>query len=590
MQKQTIQTKTCRHCNSNFEVTDKDLEFYSKVSPIFDWKKYEIPAPKLCPDCRQQRRLSFRNERNLYRRKCEAIGKSIISVHSPNKDYKVYDYDFWWSDQWDPISYWKDFDFNKNFFEQFNNLFKSVPLSSKIWTNNERSEFTHLSSYNKDCYLLFNWSYNENVMYSYRVQRNSHGLDLCSTADTELCYENIDSKWNFKSFYIINSRDCRDSLFLRNCLNCEECILSYNLVWKKYYILNKQYSEDEYKLKKEEIFQDLNKYKNIYIDNIVSWKILVKQLEIENSENCVWNYIEDSSNCNQCFDVKRSEDCKFCYNAFELKDSMDVCFFGFSSELIYNSTNIWLKSHKVLFSCYLYNCQNVLYSYDCHNSSNLFWCIWLRDKQYCIFNKQYSKDEYDRKVIQIIESMKNTWEWGELFPSYISPFGYNETIAQRYFPLPHPWTPSPKETIWKTFFTFSPPSTLKEEGARGWGQFNWSNYESPSPNVEKIIPASKLPENIKEIPDDILNWAIKCELTEKSFRIIKQEIEFYRKYNLPIPRKHPDQRHSERMELRTSRKLFDRKCEKCWLDIKTAYSLDRPEIVYCEKCYNDEVY
>jgi hypothetical protein len=91
--------------------------------------------------------------------------------------------------------------------------------------------------------------------------------------------------------------------------------------------------------------------------------------------------------------------------------------------------------------------------------------------------------------------------------------------------------------------------------------FKWSDYEPPFPKVDKIIPASKLPDNISDIPDDILNWAIECEVTKKPFRIIKQELEFYRKYNLPIPRRHPDQRHLDRMKLRNPRKLFTRVCD-----------------------------
>jgi len=98
--------KKCKKCTQNFEITNQDLEFYKKISPKFDWKVYEISAPTLCPDCRQQRRLSFRNERNLYRRKCDATGKSIISIYSPDKEYKVYNSDFWWSDKWDAMDYW----------------------------------------------------------------------------------------------------------------------------------------------------------------------------------------------------------------------------------------------------------------------------------------------------------------------------------------------------------------------------------------------------------------------------------------------------------------------------------------------------
>jgi hypothetical protein len=79
-----VQIKTCLHCQSLFDITDKDMEFYDKISPTFAGEKFQIPTPTLCPDCRQQRRLSFRNERNLYKRKCDASGKDIISIYAPD--------------------------------------------------------------------------------------------------------------------------------------------------------------------------------------------------------------------------------------------------------------------------------------------------------------------------------------------------------------------------------------------------------------------------------------------------------------------------------------------------------------------------
>jgi hypothetical protein len=145
----------------------------------------------------------------------------------------------------------------------------------------------------------------------------------------------------------------------------------------------------------------------------------------------------------------------------------------------------------------------------------------------------------------------------------MSPFGYNETVANEYYPLG------------------------KSEALSS--KFNWSDYEAPFPHVEKIIPAEKLPDSIESIPDDILNWAIECEVSKKPFRIIKQELEFYRKHNLPIPRRHPDVRHADRMKMRNPRKLFERKCDKCKKDMITTYAPERPETVYCEECYNQKV-
>lgn len=156
--------------------------------------------------------------------------------------------------------------------------------------------------------------------------------------------------------------------------------------------------------------------------------------------------------------------------------------------------------------------------------------------------------------------MMKTGEWGEFFPASISPFGYNETVASEYFPL------------------------TKQEVVEG-SIFNWSDYEAPFPRVEKIIKASMLPDDISKIPDDILNWAIECEATGKPFRIIPQELEFYRKHHISIPHRHPDQRHLDRMSLRNPRKLFERQCDCCQKDIITTYSPVRSETVYCEECY-----
>jgi hypothetical protein len=106
----------------------------------------------------------------------------------------------------------------------------------------------------------------------------------------------------------------------------------------------------------------------------------------------------------------------------------------------------------------------------------------------------------------------------------------------------------------------------------------------------RVIAAKDLPDNINDVTDDILKRAVECEITKKPFRIIKQELEFYRKQNLPVPRRHHDRRHKDRMALRNPLKLWSRKCAKCGADIRTSYSPGRPEIVYCENCYLKEVY
>src|SRR5438105_1037595 len=108
--------QTCKHCQLAFEVTPDDLAHLDKVSPVIAGKKYAIPPPTLCPDCRQQRRLAWRNERKLYHRTCDLTGKDIVSCYSPDKPHTVFEPDAWNSDKWDPLEYGRDVDFNRSFF------------------------------------------------------------------------------------------------------------------------------------------------------------------------------------------------------------------------------------------------------------------------------------------------------------------------------------------------------------------------------------------------------------------------------------------------------------------------------------------
>jgi len=220
------------------------------------------------------------------------------------------------------------------------------------------------------------------------------------------------------------------------------------------------------------------------------------------------------------------------------------------------------------------------------NSEHCFWCVDLQNAKYCILNKQYTKEQYEVLVPKVIEHMKTTWEWWEFFPIELSPFAYNETVAQEYFPMT-------KEECLNTYskWLFNDNVSVETRSIaslhKGW---KWKDQEDQIPNVEKIIPAGKLPNNISDIPDDILNWAISCELSERPFKIIPQELKFYREHDIPIPHLHPDERHKSRMKLRNPRRLYDRKCKKCEKDIKTTYAPGREEMVYCEECYLHTVY
>ena len=230
---------------------------------------------------------------------------------------------------------------------------------------------------------------------------------------------------------------------------------------------------------------------------------------------------------------------------------MDVSTAGRDAEMIYECINTGISVYNNLCSMVCWSSHHIFYSDNCFNSDNLFWCVGLRNKSYCIFNKQYTKEEYEILVTKIITHMIETKERWEFFHPSLSPFGYNETVAQEYYNTSSPSLLLSEKGDHKE----ESPSLLGEGfGVRFDDLSNFwyhrSDYQAPTPVADKIINGQNLPATIDEVSDDILKTAIRCEITGKLFRIIPQELAFYRKHHLPLPRRHPDQRHLDRLTLR----------------------------------------
>ena len=553
--------KVCKNCNCEFEIIDEDLAFYEKVSPIFNGVKYNIPAPDICYPCRQQKRLSFRNERCLYNGTCDCCGKNIISIFSPEFSSVVYCADCWWSDKWNALDYRKDFDFNRPFFGQFKEFKEKIPQMATRVASLDNSPYVNQCWHCKNTYLCFNVGFAEDSLYSEASYHSKNIVDCSFTRKSEFSYFLLDSSSCNNSQFLQDCRNCYDAFFSYDCSGCNNVAFCYNLRNQKNCIFNKQVTEKEFKEFKKQHFsgsyKQMSENKNIFIEKLLN-KAIRKNNHNINVENCCGDYLLNSKNCSQCYDCDESEDLKYCtYVDEKLKDSMDIDNASFG-ELSYNGSMI--AGTRSLFNIMDLHSSDCLYSELPMSSMHLFGCMALKNKQYCILNKQYTKEEYEELVPKIIDHMKKTGEWGEFFPISLSPFSYNESVVNEYYPL------SKEEVLNKGY-------RWKEKDVKEYAAQNY------------IIQ-----DNIKDVLEDICNEVLSCEVTGKNYKIIKQELEFYRKMNLPIPRRCSDQRHIDRMALRNPRKLWDRNCMNCNVDIKTTYSPERKEIVYCENCYNDYVY
>lgn len=545
--------KQCKNCAKDFSITDKDLEFY---------KKMEVPEPTFCPSCRQQRKLLQVNQIYLFKRKCDATGKDIISNFPQDSTYKIYDQAYWFSDSCEGADYGKDFDFTRPFFEQYAELSKEVPRPALFndFLKDENSAYTNYAGKNKNCYLIFDSDEDWDCMYSYGMNSSKNSLDCYRVVRLERCYEAIDSTNCYNCSFISNCENCWDSYFLNNCIGCKNCIFCSNLKNKQYYIENKKVTAEEY----QKIKQNFGSYEFLKnkIKEFSQYKLKFPQKFMRGfrNENCSGNYLMNCKNATHCFDSMNIWDGKYCSQVFIYsRNCMDNEECG-ECELIYESNNLAYNGYNIRFSqqC-MSQINNLTYCDYCFRCSDLFGCIGLKRKKYCILNKQYSKEEYFTLRDKIIAYMTKTKEWGEYFPPSLSLHPYNLSTAMSFYPL------------------------TKEQALKKGYKWRDEDKKEYQPQIYEI------PDNIKDISDSIKNEILACEECGKNYKIIESELKFYRKQNLPIPKKCFHCRHKARIALRNPRTLYKRTCQKCNMEIETTYSPERKEIVYCEKCYLESI-
>jgi hypothetical protein len=557
--------KTCKQCGNGFEISEADLVFYARLSPTIGSKTFAIPTPTLCPRCRAQRRLSWRNERKLYHRKCDLTGKQIISIFSDDKPITVYDQKAWWSDKWDALSYGLDFDFNRSFFEQFDALLKRVPQMNVIGENNENSDYCNLTANCKNCYLVFESSNNEDCLYGYWQQKSKDCCDVSFSHECERCYELDNCYGCYDLRFSRNCTNCFSSSFLLDCIGCKNCLFCVNLRQKEYCIFNKQVTKEEYEKKLKEIRSGSYAAVEAAQKEFEAFCLsqVHRHMQAVQAEDCTGDYIQESQHCYECFHAHLAEDCAYAEHVWRnSKNNMDVSTVGRDAELIYESINTGIGAFHDLFCNQCWSgTSELLYCSNCFSSKNCLGCIGLVKKQYCIFNKQYSKEDYEILAAKIIEHMRDLGEWGEFFPATFSPFGYNETVAQEQFPL------SEQEAV-----------KLK---------LKWHEEDE---NNQYLGKSAELTDSIAEVDEAITKEILRCTQSGKLFKIIPQELAFYKSMNLPLPRLCPEERHRHRMSKRNPNRLWTRNCSSCGLSIQTTYSPERTEKVLCEACYLKTVY
>ena len=571
------ETKQCQNCKTDFIIESDGFGFYEKL---------KVPPPTFCPECRRQRRNAWRNTFTLYSRKCESCGKSVISLYAPDSDITIYCNKCWWSDKWDPKSYGSDYDFKRPFFTQYRELIRRVPHMSVVNDDGIASlncEYTHDWWFSKNCYMCFSGWYVENVLYSFFILAGKDIMDCMNLkSKNEFLYDCVRSATSYRLKYSQHSKDCIESSFLANCMACTDSFMCYGLRGKKYHFQNKEYSKEEYEKILEsyrlDTFSGVEKAKKEFNDFIKKFPQRYA-MNFHNGPNVTGEEISYSKNLKNCFVVKKSENCRYCEFISGDKECVDIVMTG-ETEMSYESVVVD-HSQMNRFSIFSVKCQDIEYTQHCHNCKYVFGCVGLKNAKYCIFNKQYTKEEYEELVPKIKEQMNtmpykdkvgNVYRYGEFYPVELSPFGYNETLAM--------------EDV-----------ELSKEEAEGRG-YKWQDNIQRTVGKETLKPAD-IPESIHDIQDSILEEVLACIDCKRNYKIVPNELIFYRKMGIPVARRCFYCRHKDRVRRRNPFKLWHRSCmcgkenhfhgkEHCKVEFETYLAPARPEKVYCEKCYQVE--
>ncbi|MEK7608232.1 MAG: hypothetical protein AAB495_01505 [Patescibacteria group bacterium] len=550
--------KVCTLCEKQFEIAEEDIGLYRSL---------HVPPPTLCPDCRRRKRHVFVNYTTLFKRKCDAPEHSeeCISMMPENAPYPVYDYAYWWSDAWDPMSFGREADAEKSFFEDFGRLFEEVPQAAITRDpSSTNSDYTAYGFQQKNCYYVFGGMQSEDVSYGNWAMMSRQCVDVLLPISCENGTHLVFSEKCYNCHYSYFSRDCMDSRFLYDCRNCTDCFGCVNLRNKKFCFLNEQLTEKEYKERIAKIDFGSRSAMNEYSDQF--WK-LVKESPIratrnEKVINSTGNYLEGTKDCKDCYWIRQSENCRYSEFSVQSKDCSDFTL-SITSERLYETAGASNQVADIKFSYLIRMSQDVEYSMQCYNCQHCFGCIGLRNKKYCIFNRQYEESEYWKIVDALKMKMLERGEYGEFFPMRLSQFPYNASFANITYP------------------------TGKKEAllAGAW----WNDEEVSAQSPHEQFSAKETPDSIKDASDELLQKVLTSEGNGKPFRVLETELAHYRKNKIPLPLLSPHERLINRFAYVNYFRTFSDKCYHCGIEIKTSIATADGYKPYCEACYQSEI-
>lgn len=415
---------------------------------------------------------------------------------------------------------WLSYNFDQDFFQNYYKLQKQTPYTSRMAdVNNENADFAEAVWKSKNIYLSHIVIHEcENVLYTFYAHDRVKNI-LNSVMVRDWCENIYWSKAIIKSYnifyskYIVNSSQI---WFSTNLIWCHDCIFCDDLENKSYCINNIEYSPQEYKKEKQKILKQKNKFIEYY-------KSLKNESKNFNSKNTKWIFCIHSENIENGYFSYRVENARNIYFVWDKNGRKNVLDTFWSDEVwygnIYGCSNIWSAENVYFCDCIIW--QKLYYCFNCINCSYCLWCIGLKNEQFCILNKKYSKEDRFEMVNKIFLQMEQNWILWKSFPWYINPLYFNDTVANL---INNDFNQKELEKEWylrrNKNIKVDIPDWLEKIKTSDLNKFQW--YDT---NWKRRINSEILE---KIIIDRKWNY----------YRIVKMEYNFLAKYKLPLPEFH----------------------------------------------------
>ena len=493
------ETKTCQNCKQNFTIEPDDFGFYEKI---------KVSPPTWGRECGMKRRMAFRNERRLFRQTDCLTREKILAIFPPESGHKIMQEKDWWAqEKWHPLAYGKEFDPSRPFLAQLFELYKEVPKYNSAATRMVNSDYSGNASNLRNCYLLFNSNFSEDCAYGNGIDYSKNCYDGSHIQKTERSYESFWLTNCFDTHFSMQCDDCVAVWFSKNCRGCNDCFGCVNLINKSHCFFNEQLTKKDYDQKLKEMNLDSRSSLKSVEEKVKNFRLKFPNkfmFGIKNTD-VTGEYITHSKNVKKSYLIRECKDLKYVqYSQVPSSwDCMDSTLIGYQSELFYETSVCGWGGANFQFCSECWDGgREFQYCLFCGRSAaNLFGCVGITRQQYCILNKQYTKEEFlalRKKIIEHMDKMPyvdgkgRVYKYGEFFPPEFSPFAYNQTILPEHFP--------------------SNQIEAEKFGMR---------WQEPHPSEYEItMQVENLPDSIKDTEEKIIDEVIQCANCKRAYRII----------------------------------------------------------------------